>query len=482
LGNRTSNNGNGKEGRATAVSNGSKAETDSKGQLATLDPVKIREWIGPGHFTSFIKECLFIIWNQGERDIEFSLPDPNPVTGTSDGRRIVPPPPLSGPARRPLPYTPLRQNPTDIRRQETTIHLTKLVDWLTDRLGSRVPSQGAERDIQRAKGRRLHRDLRGFDEPAEHKKEDPTLIPPEELLQEGKNWFLNQRVGPFLDRVRNLARGPERARLPEGQSVCLCVSNLRVRTKEDIITKLKGTGLHILREDLAKFEMKYSRKLRLETTALTIIVRSDSQLEDIMQGRVPIEGIMGSATFTILNDEVDTVHHAELKPNSQIDRKRLPLLTNIWTSLGSSESQFLALVLLCSSSHDALHLDDWLPESAAISSPDGPAHFPTVWGDKKQKWHRGHILLQSGSPLVQRQSRDTLAAVTSIVGVDKLYKTAGLENTMTPPRKPANVPRSVIRVGIPEAEKVETWVTLNNLLAGDKTLAEEATRILRAVP
>ena len=150
-----------------------------------------------------------------------------------------------------------------------------------------------------------------------------------------------------------------------------------------------------------------------------------------MQGNTCMEGIMGPATFTILNDEVDTVHHVELKPNNQIDRKRLPLLTNIWTALGASESQFLAWILLCSSSHDALHLGDWLPESAAISSPDGPAHLPTVWGDKKQKWHRGHIILQSVSPLVQKQSRDTLAAVTSIAGVDKLYKTAGLENTMT---------------------------------------------------
>ena len=114
-------------------------------KLATLDPVKVREWIGPGHFTSFIKKCPFVIWRQGERDIEFSLSDPNPVTGTSEGRRIIPPPPLSGPVRKPLPYTPLRQNPTDIRREETTIQLTRLVDWITDRLGSRVPSQGEER-------------------------------------------------------------------------------------------------------------------------------------------------------------------------------------------------------------------------------------------------------------------------------------------------------------------------------------------------
>ena len=104
----------------------------------------------------------------------------------------------------------------------------------------------------------------------------------------------------------------------------LYVSNLRARTKDDIITKLQEIGMLILREDLVKFEMKYSRKLRLETTALTVLVRPNSQLEDIMQGKISIEGVMGSASFTILNDEVDTVHHAELKPNKQIDRNGCP--------------------------------------------------------------------------------------------------------------------------------------------------------------
>jgi hypothetical protein len=70
------------------------------------------------------------------------------------------------------------------------------------------------------------------------------------------------------------------------------------------------------------------------------------------------------------------------------------------------------------------------------------------------------MLLQSDSPLVPRPSSDALTSVTSIVGVDKLYKTGGLENTMTPPRKPENVSRRVIRVGIPETAKVANWFLL----------------------
>ena len=53
---------------------------------------------------------------------------------------------------------------------------------------------------------------------------------------------------------------------------------------------------------------------------------------------------------------------------------------------------------------------------------------------------------------------------------------------MTPPRKPENVPRRVKHVGIPETEKVATWISFNHLLKLDETLAEEAATILRTAP
>jgi hypothetical protein len=70
----------------------------------------------------------------------------------------------------------------------------------------------------------------------------------------------------------------------------------------------------------------------------------------------------------------------------------------------------------------------------------------------------------------------------SIAGIDRLYETEGLANTITPPRKPAKIPRRVVRVGLPTTEKVDTWVSLNQMLAKDETLAEEAARIFRAAP
>ena len=73
----------------------------------------------------------------------------------------------------------------------------KLVDWIVERIGSRVPSLDEERDLQRAKGRRVHRDLRGFDKPNNGPEPDDDSFqraPVEQLYQEGKRWFLDQRV------------------------------------------------------------------------------------------------------------------------------------------------------------------------------------------------------------------------------------------------------------------------------------------------
>ena len=38
---------------------------------------------------------------------------------------------------------------------------------------------------------------------------------------------------------------------------------------------MKAVGIQILQEDLTKLEVKYSKKLRLETTALTVTVQSE---------------------------------------------------------------------------------------------------------------------------------------------------------------------------------------------------------------
>ena len=57
-----------------------------------------------------------------------------------------------------------------------------------------------------------------------------------------------------------------------------------------------------------------------------------------------------------------------------------------------------------------------------------------------------------------------------------------LENTITPPRKPNNIPRPTIRVGLPQENKVQRWISHNHLLDLDQDLAMDAARIFQSAP
>ncbi len=150
-----------------------------------------------------------------------------------------------------------------------------------------------------------------------------------------------------MDKIRNLARKPEGSRLVTDQLVHLYVSNIRARTCNDITDVLKREGIQIQQDGFMKFEIKYSKKLRLEAAALTVFVSNSPQLTDLLTGARTIEGILGPASFTIIENDSDKIHQAELTPSSQVDRRLLPRLAGIWTALGASEAQFLSWVLLC---------------------------------------------------------------------------------------------------------------------------------------
>jgi hypothetical protein len=58
----------------------------------------------------------------------------------------------------------------------------------------------------------------------------------------------------------------------------------------------------------------------------------------------------------------------------------------------------------------------------------------------------------------------------------------GLEDTLTPPRKPENSPRQVICIGFPKIEARTSWISSNQLLQQHTELAEEAAVILASAP
>ena len=93
------------------------------------------------------------------------------------GVKKIVPLPLPGPARRPLTYVPLRENPTKETKQETLKQRAKLTDWLLERMSPRVPSLEEEQESTRVRTARLRRDVRRFHKPHDdHSSSEDPLV------------------------------------------------------------------------------------------------------------------------------------------------------------------------------------------------------------------------------------------------------------------------------------------------------------------
>ena len=443
--------------------------------LSVIDTKLLLTELGHQHdLTSLVKSYPFIEWKEVSQVtwVRIRPPQADPILETTMTRRIITSPPVE--SHRPKVMVRLQDNPTDRSTGESVEARLDLVDWCVKNRQGQTPSPVDDRNRMQWLEKRLHWNIvRILRDPS------ATVSLTDQLYQQGRQWFLGQQVGQFLDKIRNIARVPEIARLTRSPMVTICVSNIYARTQLDIQARLHSIGITVIQEVPAHFEVRYSGKLRIQSASLTVKVYSDQKLLDFLQGKISLEGILGPVTVTILDDDSDIVHQMELKPNKQIDRRGLPLLTNIWSTLGASETQILSWILLCTSSQLGRI---WTAESVTLANPDGPAHLPTIWGTKDQHWHRGHILLQSETPAVSNHTRDSMAAVSSISGIDKLYSTDGLEDTLTPPRKPENSPRQVIRIGLPTTEATTSWISSNQFLQRHSELAKEAVVILSSAP
>jgi hypothetical protein len=172
----------------------------------------------------------------------------------------------------------------------------------------------------------------------------------ERLYLQGRQWYQEQRVGSFLDKVRIRARAPELVRVTQKPLAKICVSNIYARSQLDIQSRLHSIGITIIQDLHAVFEIQYTTKLRIQSASLSVWVQSDQKLTDLLQGITVLDGILGPATITLIEDDSEVIHQMELKPNKQIDRRGMPFLTNIWSTLGASEAQIHTWVLLCTSS------------------------------------------------------------------------------------------------------------------------------------
>jgi hypothetical protein len=284
-------------------------------------------------------------------------------------------------------------------------------------------------------------------------------------------------VGQFLDNLNNLARKPELQRTSNSVSTRIRISNTTVHSKQILLSQVKDIGIRLLREDQAEFGIKFSGHSRVQSASLEVDVQVDENLMDLLQGTTYLDGIGGRATITQINDDIETLHHMELKPNKHKDRRGLPLLVNIWTTIGASESQILTWIMMCTSVQPA-----WVTESVILSSPDGPVSLQNIWDCKEQRTHRGHMVLRSTSPTTPSHLRDTTAAMSSITGDNRLHTSSGLVDTITPPRKPTNTPRQATRVGLPNKEGENSWISDNQLLQHHPELAVETVDIISSAP
>jgi hypothetical protein len=297
------------------------------------------------------------------------------LIGTTGTRRTVDPSPVT--SRHQKPMSLLRDNPTDHTTSESTESLLNLVDWCVTNRARMIPSLVIDQDRIDWLEKRLRWNVIGI-------LRDPSSATSleEKLYLQVRQWYQEQRVGSFLDKVRIRTRAPELVRVTKKPLAKICVSNIYDRSQLDIQSRLHSIGITIMQDLNAVFEIQYTTKLPIQSVSLTVWVQSDQKLTDLLRGITALDGILGPDTITLIEDDSEVIHQMELKPNKQIDRRGMPFLTNIWSTLGASEAQILVWILLYTSSQLG---QQWIAESAFLAHPDGPAHLPTIWGGKDQR-------------------------------------------------------------------------------------------------
>ena len=167
----------------------------------------------------------------------------------------------------------LQENPTDRATAASVEARLDLVDWCVKNRQGSTPSPVDDRNNMQWLEKRLHWNIVSI-------LRDPsaTASLTDQLYQQGRQWFLGQQVGKFLDKIRSIVRAPEIARITRSPMVTICVSNIYARSQLDIQARLHTIGITIIQEVSAHFEVRYRGKLRIQSTSLTVKVCSDQKL------------------------------------------------------------------------------------------------------------------------------------------------------------------------------------------------------------
>jgi hypothetical protein len=176
-----------------------------------MDIKEIITWIEQEQeITSYMKTRSFIRWKTENNVLMLSIrplqPDAN--SGSNIGEKA-------------------RQPKTSRRQTEETSQTTeemdqgRKVDWLVQYRNTMTPSPTVAPEQVKWMEQRLRRNVNGI-------LQDLSSLArqTEQLYQQGREWFQDQQVGQFLDKLRNTARQPEFSRTSARESIRLYISNI----------------------------------------------------------------------------------------------------------------------------------------------------------------------------------------------------------------------------------------------------------------
>jgi hypothetical protein len=194
--------------------------------LSSLDTKALLTGLGQKQgFSLFLQSYPFLEWKVVKQDTWFKMRPPSSAQSpeTTVTRRIVVPSPVAG--RRQKPMVHLRDNPTDRTTSESTEARLDLVDWCVANRARMTPSLVIDQDRIDWLEKRLRWNVIGI-------LRDPSAATSlaERLYLQGRQWYQEQRVGSFLDKVRITARAPELVRVTKKPLAKICVSNIYARS------------------------------------------------------------------------------------------------------------------------------------------------------------------------------------------------------------------------------------------------------------
>jgi hypothetical protein len=176
-------------------------------------------------------------------------------------RRVIVPSSIDLPSA-PKKTTSTKNCPKDASWEEATEARLNLLDHLVRERNNTSQEKGDLVDQEKWLEQRIRHNVKGI-----LRDISPSVPLREQLYCQGRKWFQDNKVGQFLDNLHNLARKPEFQRTSENVFTRICISNTSVLSKHILLSRVKNTGITLVKEDQAEFEVKFSGQSRIQSAS-----------------------------------------------------------------------------------------------------------------------------------------------------------------------------------------------------------------------